>query len=277
MTPPLQAQRYERFLALHQAPGLFVMPNAWDGMSALLLREAGFQALGSSSIAIAFALGRPDGAHAVDRETAVANAALLSSVSGLPVNGDLEDGFGPDPEDCARTVEAAIAAGLAGLGIEDTTADPARPIHDFDLAVERVRRAAQAARGRIVLTGRTDNYLKPGPYALDDTIRRLTAFAEAGADVLFAPGLPDVEAIRAVVRAVAPKPVNVVVGPGTGPVSTAVLQSLGVKRLSLGGSLYRRSLGALREAAAALARGDVPAALTGATPSATLAALLPPA
>ena len=112
-------ERYERFLALHQAPGLFVMPNAWDGMSALLLREAGFQALGSSSIAIAFALGRPDGAHAVNREAAVASAALLSNVSGLPVNGDLEDGFGPDPEDCARTVEAAIAAGLAGLGIEE--------------------------------------------------------------------------------------------------------------------------------------------------------------
>ena len=135
-------ERYERFLALHQGPGLLTMPNAWDGMSALLLREAGFQALGSSSIAIAFALGRPDGVHAVSREAAVANAALLSDISGLPVNGDLEDGFGPDPEDCALTVEAAIAAGLAGLGIEDTTADPTRPIHDFDLAVARVRRAA---------------------------------------------------------------------------------------------------------------------------------------
>lgn len=270
------AERHERFRALHQGPGLFVMPNAWDGMSALLLREAGFQALGSSSIAIALALGRPDGAHAVSREQAVANAALLSGVSGLPVNGDLEDGFGADPEDCARTVEAAIAAGLAGLGIEDTSADPARPILDFDLAVARMRRAAEVARGRIVLTGRTDNYLKPGPYDLDDTIRRLTAFAEAGADVLFAPGLPDLDAIRAVVKAVAPKPVNVVVGPGSGPVSVAVLEGLGVKRLSLGGALYRRSLAALRESAQALARGDVAAAVAGAIPSATLTALLPP-
>jgi 2-methylisocitrate lyase-like PEP mutase family enzyme len=269
------SDRYERFLALHQAPGLLVMPNAWDGMSALLLREAGFRALGSSSIAIAFALGRPDGAHAVSLEAAVANAALLSSVSGLRVNGDLEDGFGPDPEDCARTVEAAIAAGLAGLGIEDTTADPARPIHDFDLAVARVRRAAEAARGRIVLTGRTDNYLKPGPYDLDDTIRRLTAFAEAGADVLFAPGLPDLDAIRAVVKAVAPKPVNVVVGPASGPVAVATLEAIGVKRLSLGGALYRRGLSALRESAQALARGDVAAALGGAIPSQDLAALLP--
>jgi 2-methylisocitrate lyase-like PEP mutase family enzyme len=273
MTP---FERYERFLALHHEPGLLVMPNAWDGMSALLLREAGFRALGSSSIAIAFALGRPDGAHAVDLDTAVANAALLSQCSGLPVNGDLEDGFGPDPEDCARTVEAAIAAGLAGLGIEDTTADPARPIHDFDHAVARMRRAAQVARGRIVLTGRTDNYLKPGPYDLADTIRRLTAFAEAGADVLFAPGLPDLDAIRAVVKAVAPKPVNVVVGPASGPVSVATLEGIGVKRLSLGGSLYRKSLASLRESAQALAQGDVAAALGGAIPSAALAALLPP-
>ncbi|MCE2914517.1 MAG: isocitrate lyase/PEP mutase family protein [Rubrivivax sp.] len=268
-------ERYERFLALHQGPGLLTMPNAWDGMSALLLREAGFQALGSSSIAIAFALGRPDGVHAVSREAAVANAALLSDISGLPVNGDLEDGFGPDPEDCALTVEAAIAAGLAGLGIEDTTADPARPIHDFDLAVARVRRAAQVARGRIVLTARTDNYLKPGPYDLDDTIRRLSAFAEAGADVLFAPGLPDLDAIRAVVKAVAPRPVNVVVGPASGPVSAATLEQVGVRRLSLGGALYRQSLRALRDSAQALAQGDVATALAGAITSRELAALLP--
>jgi 2-methylisocitrate lyase-like PEP mutase family enzyme len=271
-----QQERHERFRALHQGPGLLVMPNAWDGMSALLLREAGFQALGSSSIALAFALGRPDGAHAVSREAAVAHAALLSQVSGLPVNGDLEDGFGPDPEDCALTVDAAVAAGLAGLGIEDTSADPSQPILDFDLAVARVRRAAEAARGRIVLTARTDNYLKPGPYDLDDTVRRLCAFAEAGADVLFAPGLPDREAIRRVVQAVAPRPVNVVVGPATGPVTVAELQALGVRRLSLGGALYRHSLAALRQSAQALAAGGVAAAIAGAIPSANLAALLPP-
>jgi 2-methylisocitrate lyase-like PEP mutase family enzyme len=172
-------------------------------------------------------------------------------------------------------VEAAIAAGLAGLGIEDTTADPTRPIHDFDLAVARVRRAAQVARGRIVLTARTDNYLKPGPYDLDDTIRRLSAFAEAGADVLFAPGLPDLDAIRAVVKAVAPRPVNVVVGPASGPVSAATLEQVGVRRLSLGGALYRQSLRALRDSAQALAQGDVATALAGAITSRELAALLP--
>ena len=269
-----QRESYERFRALHEAPGTLVMPNAWDAASAVLLKRAGFKALGSSSIAIAFALGRQDGAHEVSREEAVANAALLGRVTNLPVNGDLEDGFGPDPEDCAATVEAAIAHGLAGLGIEDTTADPSQPIHDFDRAVARVRRAAQAAKGRILLTARTDNFLQGRP-DLDDTIRRLVAFAEAGADVLFAPGLPDLEAIRAVVRAVAPKPVNVVVGPVTGPVPVKVLTEAGVKRLSLGGALCRQALRGLDTAARALAAGDVAAAVGGAIPSGEIAALLP--
>ena len=145
-------------------------------------------------------------------------------LSGLPVNGDLEDGFGPSPEDCALTVEASIAAGLAGLGIEDTTANPADPIHGFDHAVARIKAAAKAARGRIVLTARTDNFINGRP-DLDDTIRRLQAFAEVGADVLYAPGLPDMASIEAVVRAVAPVPVNVVFGPRSGPVPLAVLEA----------------------------------------------------
>ena len=254
-----QRERYERFRALHERPGAFIMPNAWDGASAVLLKRAGFEALGSSSIAIAFAIGRLDGLHEIGRADAIANAALLGNATGLPVNGDLEDGFGPLPEDCALTVEAAIAGGLAGLGIEDTTADPANPIHDFDHAVARVRRAAEAARGRILLTARTDNFLQGRP-DLDDTIRRLTAFAEAGADVLFAPWLPDMEAIRAAVKAVAPKPVNVVFGPASGPVPLADLAAAGVKRVSVGGVLYRCAMDGLVTAAAALARGDIAAA-----------------
>ena len=264
---------YERFRALHERPGAFIMPNAWDGASAVLLKRAGFEALGSSSIAIAFALGRQDGRHAVSREVAVSNAALLGDLTGLPVNGDLEDGFGPDPEDCALTVRAAIEAGLAGLGIEDTTADPDHPIHSFDAAVARVKAAAQAANGRILLTGRTDNFINGRP-DLEDTIRRLVAFAEAGADVLFAPGLPDLEAIRKVVRAVAPKPVNVVVGPASGLVSLATLSEAGVRRVSLGGSLYRRAMAGLVESATALARGDIAAAVKG-VPSTEIARLLP--
>lgn len=270
-----QSERYQRFKALHDRPGAFIMPNAWDGASAVLLKRAGFEALGSSSIAIAFSLGRQDGMHAVSREEAIDNAALLGDLTDLPVNGDLEDGFGPSPEDCVTTVEAAIARGLAGLGIEDTTADPARPLHDFDAAVARIRAAAGAAKGRILLTARTDNYLNGNP-DLDNTIRRLVAFAEAGADVLFAPGLPDLDAIRAVVRAVSPKPVNVVGGPGSGIVSLAVLADVGVKRVSLGGALQRKALDALVDAAAALQAGDIAGAMPKLS-SSELSKLLPPA
>jgi 2-methylisocitrate lyase-like PEP mutase family enzyme len=270
-----QAERYERFKALHARPGAFIMPNAYDGGSAVLLKQAGFEALGSSSIAIAFALGRQDGAHAVSRAEAIDNAALLGDLTDLPVNGDLEDGFGPSSDDCVATVEAAIAAGLAGLGIEDTTADPAMPLHDFDAAVARIRAAAGAAKGRILLTGRTDNYLNGHP-DLDDTIRRLVAFAEAGADVLFAPGLPDIDAIRAVAKAVSPKPLNVVGGPGTGLVPLQVLADAGVRRVSIGGALQRRAYEGVIAAAEALRAGDIPAAMPKLGSSA-IAKLLPPA
>lgn len=248
------------------------MPNAWDGASAALLARAGFEALGSTSLGLAFSLGRQDGHHAVSRDEAVAHAALLGRASGLPINGDLEDGFGADPQACVATVNAAVTAGLGGLGIEDTTADPARPIHRFDDAVARIRAAAGAAKGRIVLTGRTDNYLHDRA-DLDDTIRRLTAFAEAGADVLYAPGLTTMEEIRAVVGAVAPKPVNVLIGP-TPPVALAELDATGVRRISVGGALYRRAMTALNEAALAL-QTDLSAA-TGAIGGGEIAALFPP-
>jgi 2-methylisocitrate lyase-like PEP mutase family enzyme len=247
---------YERFRALHEGTEAFVMPNAWDGASAVLLKRAGFEALGSTSLGLAFSLGRQDGRHAVSREEAIAHAAMLARISELPVNGDLEDGFGALPEDCAATVRASIHAGLAGLGIEDTTADPDRPIHDFDAAVARVRAAADAARGRIVLTGRTDNYLNGRP-DLDDTIRRLTAFADAGADVLYAPGLPTMDAIVAVARAVAPKPVNVLIGPDDAVATLEQLSAAGVRRVSVGGALYCVAMTALNEAARALNDGNL--------------------
>lgn len=254
----MSASPFEVFRALHERPRAFIMPNAWDGASAALLKQAGFEALGSSSLAIAFALGRQDGRHAVSRADAIANAMLLARVSGLPVNGDLEDGFGAEPADCAATVEAAIQAGLAGLGIEDSTANVERPIHDFDLAVRRIERAAKAAHGRILLTARADNYLH-GRADLDDTLRRLSAFAEAGAEVLYAPGLPDLDAIRAAVRAVAPRPLNVLIGPASGAVSLSVLSELGVRRVSLGGALYRQAMTTLAEAAQRLGAGDLAA------------------
>ena len=181
-----QPELYERFKALHERPNGFVMPNAWDGVSAALLKEAGFEALGTSSAAIASALGRLDGRHTITREEHIENAKLLNRLSGLPINGDFEDGYGDSPKDVAATVEASIAAGLAGIGIEDTSGNPDKPIRDFDDAVARVREAAKVAKGRILLTGRTDNYLHGRP-DLEDSIKRLVAFAEVGADVLYAP------------------------------------------------------------------------------------------
>ena len=264
-----QAELYERFRALHERPGGFIMPNPWDGASALLTKDAGFEALGTSSAAIALSLGRMDGRHAVSRDEHLANARLLIRVTGLPVNGDLEDGFGPEPSDVEATVEAAIEAGLAGVGIEDTTANPDRPIHDFDKAVARVKAAAKVAKGRILLTGRTDNFIQGRP-DLDDTIKRLVAFAEVGADVLYAPYPTDMDAVRAIVRAVAPKPVNLVVGTMQGAAPWAEVQAAGVRRLSLGVALYTRVMGNLAQAAAELLSGDL-ATGSGEKPSTSVA------
>jgi 2-methylisocitrate lyase-like PEP mutase family enzyme len=257
-----QPELYERFLALHQREGGFIMPNPWDGTSALLLKAAGFEALGTSSAAIASAMGRLDGRHAVSREEHIANAQLIGRLTGLPVNGDFEDGYGATPRDVATTVEAAIAAGLAGIGIEDTSGDPSNPIRKFDDAVERVRHAAKVAKGKIVLTGRTDNFLQGRP-DLEDTIKRLVAFAEVGADVLYAPYPSDMDAVRAIVKAVAPKPVNIVVGTMSGTLPWSELQKAGVKRVSMGVALYTRVMGDLRKAALQLSKGDLASASEG--------------
>jgi 2-methylisocitrate lyase-like PEP mutase family enzyme len=248
---------YEQFVELHRSPGTFIMPNVWDVPSALLFKEAGFKSIATSSAVLAATLGRLDGIHAVSRETHVDYAALLTSASGLPINGDFEDGYGESPEDVGATVDLAVARGIAGIGVEDTTGDPAEPIRGFDDAVRRIEAAAAGARGRIVLTGRTDNFLW-GIADIDDTIRRLTAFAEAGADVLYAPNLPDAASISAVIRAVAPKPVNVLVGPQDS-VTFAELRMIGVRRISLGVDPYTHALGATQAAAAMLARGDLTA------------------
>src|SRR6266702_2181957 len=257
-----QPELYERFRALHEQKGGFLMPNAWDGTSALLLKQAGFQALGTSSAALASALGRLDGRHAVTREEHIANARLMSGLTDLPVNGDFEDGYGATPSDVAVTVEAAIAAGLARIGIEDTSGNSSNPNRDFDDAVERVRQAAKAARGRILLTGRTDNFIQGRP-DLDDTIKRLVAFAEVGADVLYAPYPPDMPAVRAIVKAVAPKPVNILIGTMSGTLPWSELQKAGVRRVSMGVALYTRVMGDLRKAARQLAAGDLASASEG--------------
>jgi 2-methylisocitrate lyase-like PEP mutase family enzyme len=256
----MTASAYERFRVLHEGPAAFIMPNVWDGASARMMRDAGFAAIGSSSFAYGGTRALPDISTRLGRTESIAHAAWLGEIAGLPVNGDLADGFGPSPEDCTATVEASVAAGLAGLGIEDATGDPAAPIYGFDLAARRIEAAVKAARGRIVLTARADNFIC-GRADLDDTIRRLAAFAEAGADVLYAPGLPDMDAIRRLVRTVAPKAVNVLIGPR---VSLAELEAAGVRRVSLGGALYRVAMGALARSAAALQAGDLSAAVAGA-------------
>jgi len=257
-----QPELYERFRALHEQKGGFIMPNPWDGTSALLLKQAGFQALGTSSAALASALGRLDGRHAVSREEHLANARLMGGLTDLPINGDFEDGYGASPSDVAMTVEASIAAGLAGIGIEDTSGNPTNPIREFDDAVARVRQAAKAAKGRIVLTGRADNFIQGRP-DLEDTIKRLVAFAEVGADVLYAPYPPDMAAVERIVKAVAPKPVNIVVGTMSGALPWTELQKVGVKRVSIGVTLYTRVMDDLRKAATELAAGDLASASAG--------------
>jgi 2-methylisocitrate lyase-like PEP mutase family enzyme len=251
------AARAERFAALHAA-GCFVLPNAWDAGSARVLAAAGAQAIATTSAGIAWALGRRD--YAVSLAESLDNARVLIAATDLPVSADLEDGFGPAPEACAATVRAAAEAGLAGCTIEDTTRDAAAPIHGFDDAVARIRAAAQAARavGRpFVLTARAENFLFGRP-DLDDTIRRLVAFAEAGADCLYAPALPDMAAIRAVVAAVAPKPVNVLLGPRAGLVPLAELAAAGVRRVSAGGLVARAAYLHAMELGAAMVAGDLP-------------------
>ena len=246
-----QAVKGETLQALHRRQGIFVIPNPWDAGSAKLLAHVGFEALATTSAGLAFSLGKPDGSAVVTREEALANARVIVDATGLPVSADLENGYGHAPEVCAETILQAAGIGLAGASIEDATGDPANPIYSFELAVDRVRAAVGAARSLafpFALTARAENFLHGRP-DLGDTIRRLVAFAEAGADVLFAPGLTTIEEIGAVVRACAPKPVNVIMGLSKGTLTLEELAALGVRRVSLGSALARAAYGAFLRAA----------------------------
>lgn len=240
-----QAAKGRAFRALHERNKLFVIPNPWDGGSAKLLASQGFEALTTTSAGLAYVFGRPDGG--VTREQSLWNAKLIADSVDLPVAADLENGFGHRPEDAAETIRLAAETGLVGGSIEDATGDPANPIYDFGLAVERVAAAAEAAHALsfpFTFVARAENYLH-GRGDLDDTLRRLQAYEKAGADVLFAPGLPGIEAIRTVCVSLA-KPVNVVRGaPG---LTLAELEQAGVRRVSLGASLARVALTALKQA-----------------------------
>ncbi|MCE0988073.1 isocitrate lyase/PEP mutase family protein [Pseudomonas alloputida] len=247
----VQTLRAEAFKALHARDGAFVIPNPWDAGSAKLLASLGFEALATTSAGLAFSLGRPDAEVALSLDDTLDNAGEIVDATALPVAADLENGFGDLPEDCAQTILRAAEIGLVGGSIEDASGRSDAPIYDFGLAVERVRAAVQAARSLpfpFTLCARAENLLH-GRMDLDDTILRLQAYAEAGADVLYAPGLRTVEEIRAVVQAVAPRPVNVLMGMAGVPLSVNQLQDLGVRRVSVGSSLARAALGAFYRAA----------------------------
>jgi 2-methylisocitrate lyase-like PEP mutase family enzyme len=236
-----QHEKSERFRALHAAPGTFVIPNPWDVGSARVLAGLGFQALATSSAASAVALGLRDGG--LTRDQALAHARLIVGATDLPVSADLEKGFGDAPEVVAETIRLAADAGLVGCTIEDTTGDPQRPLYDDQLAVERIAAAADAAHRLpfpFMLTARAHNLMFANA-SLDETIRRLQAFERAGADVLFAPGLPDLASVKAVCAAIT-RPFNFMVGIKGKSFSVSELSAAGVKRISLATSLYRAAM-----------------------------------
>ena len=246
--PIPQSEKAIRFRALHDAAAVFIIPNAWDVPSARLLAGLGFQALATSSAASAATFGKRDGV--VTRDEALANARLIVGATELPVSADLEKGFGDAPKVVAETIQLAAEAGLVGCTIEDSTGNPDRPLYDFDLAVERISAAAQAARQLpfpFMLAARAHNFLHPSP-SLDDTIMRLQAFEKAGADVLFAPGLPDLASVRSVCQSVS-KPFNFMVAIKGKSFSVRELAAAGVKRISLATSLYRAAMTGLLDAA----------------------------
>lgn len=270
-----QADKAARFRALHDAPGVFVIPNPWDGGSARILAGLGFQALATSSGACAATLGRRDGA--ITRDEALAHARAIVDATDLPVSADLEKGFGDAPTAAAETIRRAAAEGLVGGSIEDATGDKDKPLYAITHAAERVAAAVEAARALpfpFTLTARSENFLRGNP-DLDDTIRRLQAFEAAGADVLFAPGLPDLDAVRAVCAAVS-KPVNFMVGIRGKSFTVAELAAAGVKRISLASSLYRAAMTGLFEAAREIKDAGTFAYLDGAMPSASLGDFLKP-
>lgn len=239
------------FRTLHERDGLFVMPNPWDSGTARLLGSLGFEALASASAALAVTLGRTDAAREVSRDEAITHARMLGDAVDLPINGDLEIGFGDEPEDVAETIRQSIDAGLAGCSIEDRPGYPDQPLYERSHAVERIRAAAEArdaAGSAFVVTARCEAFLTGHPEPLTECVDRLGAMAEAGADVVYACGMCRTDDIATLVRAV-PVPVNVIGGTGARRLSTAELNDLGVKRVSLGPRLIQAALGGFLAAA----------------------------
>jgi len=270
-SPSAIATRRRAFRELHAA-GCFVIPNPWDAGSARYLASLGFRALATTSAGFAWSRAQPDGA--MSREAVLAHLREMVAATDLPVNADFESGYGATPEDVAQSVRLAVDTGVAGLSIEDATGDAADPIHGLDMAVARLRAAREAiaaAGGDTLLVGRAENYLHGRP-DLADTIARLRAYAEAGADCLYAPGIRTREDIAAVVAAVAPKPVNLLVG-WPSDLSLADIAALGVRRVSVGGALARSAWGGFMRAAQSLAQDGTFDGFAGAAGGAELNAV----
>lgn len=266
-------QVYRSFRSLHEA-GCFVIPNPWDVGSARLLVQLGFPALATTSSGFAWSRGRPD--NQVTLDEALGHFREIAGAVAVPVNGDFEGGFAKEPEAVAANVTLASRTGIAGISIEDSTGDPEAPLFDFAHSVERVRaarRALDAAGSGIVLTGRSEGFIVGRP-DLQETVRRLTAYAEAGAECLYAPGIRSREDIRAVVGAVAPRPVNVLVGSGFATVLE--LAELGVRRISVGGALARAAWSGFLQAAREIAQQGTFEALGRAVPFAEINAAFAP-
>ena len=241
-------EKFNVLRSLHERSGAFIIPNPWDAGSAKILAALGFEALATTSAGCAFSRGYLDSAPEMTRDVIFENAREIVEATPLPVSADLQNGFGHSPDTCAETIRLAAIVGLAGGSIEDSTGDPKNPIYDFQLATERVAAAAEGAHAsQFLLTARAENFLHGRP-DLDDTIRRLQSFSKAGADVLYAPGLSSLEAIRAVCASVS-KPVNVVMGLVGVTFSVEELAAAGVRRISVDGSFARAALGGLVRAA----------------------------
>lgn len=245
------AHKAERFRSLHSADGVFLMPNAWDPGSARMLAEAGFDALATTSAGIAYSLGLPDYAGAVSREKMLDCAGAIAAAVEQPVNADLESGYGADAEDVAETIALAAKAGIVGGNIEDYSGDPGAPLFDIERAVERIvaaREAADASGISFTLTARSDSFLNRVDDPLNEAILRCNRFRQAGADCLFVPGPTDADTIATLVREI-DGPLNVVMGLSKDTLTVNALRDLGVRRISIGGSLARAVLGLIRNAA----------------------------
>lgn len=250
-----QSPAIAAFRALHDS-GCFVLPNPWDAGSAKYLRHLGFKALATTSAGFAFTQGLPDSVAAVPRDMMLAHIRAVVEATPLPVNADFQTGYADEPEGVAANVTLCVATGVAGLSIEDATGDNARPLYELDLAVERIRaaRAAIDASGiPVVLTARCEAWLVGDPDPLRVSLERLTAFVEAGADCLYAPGVSKPDEIAAIVKAVAPKPVNVLVSAPNPALAVNRLADLGVRRISVGSALARVAWGAFISAARSIA------------------------